>query len=246
MVIKQVKHWMKLRANAAAWKAITDWAEAREARFDQNEEGDGFLIDEPKNPLGHLRIEWGPSQRAYIEGQELRLRWELGVHPELQMMAIERELRDVLEKAVFEAYTDTLQTRIDTDTPEEMRWLVMFQQIENWKSKLARARFSVCSVTKEVAAAWCDDALSDALALASQDLVAQGQPFVMLTQRGNLYVRTAAAHPTLDQIKNIVSLAEVAAKGAKRVDQLLGEAATWPNTASSAWQPSTRSPETDA
>ena len=91
------------------------------------------------------------------------------------------------------------------------------------------------------------DAYHEAAALVvSQDLVAQGQPFVMLTQRGNLYVRTAAAQPTLDQIKNIVSLAEVAAKGAKRVDQLLGEAATWPNTASSAWQPSTRSPEPEA
>jgi hypothetical protein len=243
MVIKQVKHWMKLRANAAAWKALSDWAEARGARFAQTEEGDGFLIDEPENPLGHLRIEWGPSQRAYIEGQELRVRWELGIHPELQMMVMERGLRDVLERAVFEAYTDTLQTRIDTDTPEEMRWLVMFAQMEQWRSKLAKARFTACSVTKEVATAWADGALSDALALASQDLVAANQPFVMLTQRGNLYLRTVAPEPNATMLQGIAKLAEVGAQEAKRVDQLLGEAATWPNTANSAWHPSTRSPE---
>lgn len=243
MVIKQVKHWMKLRANAAAWKALSDWAEARGGRFAQAEEGDGFLIDEPENPLGHLRIEWGPSQRAYIEGQELRVRWELGIHPELQMMVMERGLRDVLERAVFEAYTDTLQTRIDTDTPEEMRWLVMFAQMEQWRSKLAKARFTACSVTKEVATAWADGALSDALALASQDLVAANQPFVMLTQRGNLYLRTVAPEPNATILQGIAKLAEVGAQEAKRVDQLLGEAATWPNTANSAWHPSTRSPE---
>jgi len=243
MVIKQVKHWMKLRANAAAWKALSDWAEARGGRFAQTEEGDGFLIDEPENPLGHLRIEWGPSQRAYIEGQELRVRWELGIHPELQMMVMERGLRDVLERAVFEAYTDTLQTRIDTDTPEEMRWLVMFAQMEQWRSKLAKARFTACSVTKEVAAAWADGALSDALALASQDLVAPNQPFVMLTQRGNLYLRTVAPEPSATVLQGIAKLAEVGAQEAKRVDQLLGEAATWPNTNNSAWHPSTRSPE---
>jgi hypothetical protein len=94
-----------------------------------------------------------------------------------------------------------------------------------------------------VATAWADGALSDALALASQDLVAPNQPFVMLTQRGNLYLRTVAPEPTAAMLQGMARLAEVGALEAKRVDQLLGEAATWPNTANSAWHPSTRSPE---
>ena len=46
---------------------------------------DGFVID------GQLdgtpwRIEWGPPQRTYIDGHELRLRMELGLPPDLQML----------------------------------------------------------------------------------------------------------------------------------------------------------------
>ncbi|MBH9553739.1 hypothetical protein [Inhella gelatinilytica] len=234
----QVKHWMKQRANAAAWKGIAEWASSRSARFVQTQEADGFLIDQPQHALGHLRVEWGPSQRGYISGQEMRVRWELKLNPELQLMVIERELRDRLERAVFDAFTDTLQTRIETDTPEEMRWLVMFAQWDQWKSKLARARFSACAAAKEVAAAWLDGALTDALAHASQDLVPAGTPFVLQVQRGNLYLRMPVAEPTLDQIKAFVGLAEVAAKEAKRVDQLISEGVSWAQSGVSGWQSS--------
>ena len=42
----------------------------------------GFVID---GRLGATpwRLEWGPSQRPYIQGQELRLRSELGLSPDL-------------------------------------------------------------------------------------------------------------------------------------------------------------------
>ena len=187
--------------------------------------------------MGRLSIEWGPSQRSYIEGAELRLRWELGLHPDLQMMVMERELCDRLESSVFEAYTDTLQTRIDTDTPEEMRWLVMFAKLDQWKSKLARSRFTACAMTKEVAGAWVEGALAEALALASQDLVPAGRPLVMLTQRGNLYLRLALPEPSLEALRDTVKLAEVAAKQARQLHQVLGEAGIWPASAAAAVWP---------
>lgn len=239
----QVKHWMKQRANAAAWKGISEWAASRGARFVQTQEADGFLIDEGQHARGPLRIEWGPSQRGYIPGHELRVRWELGLNPELQMMVIERDLCDHLERAVFEAFTDTLQTRIETDTPEEMRWLVMFAQWDQWQSRLARARFSAVAAAKELAGAWLDGALSEALAHSSQDLVPAGHPFVMQVQRGNLYLRMPAPEPTLDQIKALVGLAEVAAKEAKRVDQLLNEGVSWAQSGVSTWHSSLQSGE---
>lgn len=242
MVIKQVKHWIKLRANASAWKAITDWAEQRGASFTQMEEAEGFLIEQKDHPLGPMRIEWGPPQRAYIDGAELRLRWELNLHPDLQMMVMERDLRDALERMMFEAYTDTLQTRVDTDTPEEVRWLVMFAPLEQWKSKLARARFSVCAVTKELAEAWVDGPLSDALSLATQDLVPAQHAFVMLTQRGNLYARLLANDVDIETVRGLARLGEVAAKAAKDLQQQLGEAGIWQTTNSVAFGPSTQVP----
>lgn len=58
------------------------------------------------------------------------MRLDLKLMPDLQLMVIERQLMDALERIVFEAYTDTLQTRVHADTPEEMRWLVMFSKAE--------------------------------------------------------------------------------------------------------------------
>ncbi len=237
MVIKQVKHWMKLRASAAQCKPINDWAQSRHASFTLTEEGDGFLIEEPRHALGALRIEWGAPQRDYIQGRELRMRLELKLSGDLQMLVIERELLDALERAVFEAYTDTLQTRVDTDIPEEMRWLVMFGKAEHWKSKVARSRFSACAVTQELATVWVGGSFGEALALASQDLVPAGHPFVMLTQRGNLYLRTRMDEPDLDAIKGLVRLAEAAAREAQGLQQRLGDAGAWPSTSSMAWVP---------
>jgi len=243
MVIKQVKHWMKLRASAAQCKPIADWAEARGGSFTLTEEGEGFLIEEPKHALGSLRIEWGAPQRDYITERELRMRFELRLSPDLQMMVIEKLLLDALERAVFEAYTDTLQTRVDTDTPEEMRWLVMFSKVEQWKSKVARSRFSACGATQELATHWVGGSLGEALALASQDLVPAGQAFVMLTQRGNLYLRTSMTEPQFDRIKGLVKLAETAAREAQQLQLRLGEAGAWPTTSSMAWGPSSGLPE---
>jgi hypothetical protein len=243
MVIKQVKHWMKLRASAALCKPIADWAEVRKGSFTLTEDGEGFLIEEPANTSGALRIEWGTPQRDYIEGRELRMRFELKLHGDLQMMVIEKQLLDALERAVFEAYTDTLQTRVDTDTPEEMRWLVMFSKVEQWKSKVARSRFSACAVTQDVGAAWVGGSLGEALALASQDLVPAGHPFVMLTQRGNLYLRTFMPEPQIDAIKGLVKLAETAAREAQQLQMRIGEAGAWPTTSSVAWSPSSGLPD---
>lgn len=238
MVIKQVKHWMKLRASAALCKPINDWAQSRDASFTLTEEGEGFVIDEPRHALGPMRVEWGTPQRDYIEGRELRLRLELKLAGDLQMLVVERQLLDALERAVFEAYTDTLQTRIDTDTPEEMRWLVMFSKAEQWRSKVARTRFSACAVTQEVADAWIGSSLGESLALASQDLVPAGHAFVMLTQRGNLYLRTMMLEPSIDAIKGLVHLAEVAAREALLLQQRIGESGLWVSTSSVAFSPS--------
>lgn len=235
MVVKQVKHWLVTRANAARWRPIQDWAEARSAQFTQTRDGQGFLIEQPKALPGPLRIEWGVSQRSYLPGTELRMRCEMGLHRDLQLMVLCRALMENLERAVFEAYTDTLKTRVDTDTPEEMRWLVMFPKFNNASSQIVRQRYGIVGVTKDLAGAWIDGELSGALVQASQDLLPEGHPFVLMCMRGNLYLRTEMAEPDQPKVQALVRLLEVAAREALRVNGRISDAGAWPTTTSIAW-----------
>ena len=240
MVVKQVKHWLVTRANAARWRPIQDWAEARGGDFRQTRDGLGFLIEQPKALPGPLRIEWGVSQRSYLPGTELRMRCEMGLHPDLQVMVLCRTLMEYLERAVFEAYTDTLKTRVDTDTPEEMRWLVMFPKFNNAASQIVRQRYGVVGVTKDLTSAWIDGELGEALVQASQDLLPEGHPFVLMSMRGNLYLRTEMSGPDLPKVQALVRLLEAAARAAQRVNGRLSDAGAWPTTQSVAWTHSTR------
>lgn len=238
MVFKQVKHWFVARANAARWRPVHDWAEARNALFRLTRDGQGFLIEQSKALPGPLRIEWGASQRSYIAGHELRMRCEMKLHSDLQLMVLCRQLMESLEKTVFEAYTDTLKTRVDTDTPEEMRWLVMFPKFSQISSKLVRQRFGAIGVNKELTGAWLEGELSELLAQASQDLLPEGHPFVLMTMRGNVYLRTAMPVPDLTKIQPLVRLLETACRDAQRVNARLSEGSPWPTTTSVAWQSS--------
>lgn len=240
MVVKQVKHWLVTRANAARWRPIQEWAEVRGAEFTQTRDGQGFLIEHTQARPGPLRVEWGVSQRSYLPGFELRMRCEMRVHPDLQLMVLCRALMENLERAVFEAYTDTLKTRVDTDTPEEMRWLVMFPKFNNAASQIVRQRFGVVGVTKELTGAWVDGELSEALAQASQDLLPEGHPFVLMSMRGNLYLRTEMAEADLPKVQALVRLLECAAREALRINARLSDSGAWPTTTSVAWTPSTR------
>lgn len=240
MVVKQVKHWLVTRANAARWRPIQDWAEDRHAEFTQARDGQGFLIEAPQAQPGPLRVEWGESQRSYLPGTELRMRCEMGLHPDLQLMVLCRGLMENLERAVFEAYTDTLKTRVDTDTPEEMRWLVMFPKFNNAASQIVRQRYGVVGVTKELAAAWIEGELGEMLVQASQDLLPENHPFVLMCMRGNLYLRTEMAEPDLPKVQALVRLLECAAREALRINGRLADGGAWPTTTSIAWTHGTR------
>lgn len=234
MVIKQLQHWFVTRASAARWKPINDWVESLGGQMRIVAEGQGFILDMPPGATGGaVRIEWGRSQRAYIPGHELRIRYEAGLHSDLQMMVIEQQLMEQLEGAVFEAYTDTLRTRVDTDTPEEMRWLVMFPKLTQISSKIVRAQFGVLGVARELLQVWIEGRLSEALVRISQDLVTPGRPFVLMSMRGNLYLRTGMEEPRANDVQSLYKLCEIAVEAAQRVSQALGDASPWPSVPSS-------------
>ena len=108
---------------------VSEWAQRRGHGFKRARGDEGFVID------GMLdgkpwRMEWGPPQRDYIKSHELRLRMELALASDAQMLLLSRPLMDALERQTFEEFTDNVQTQIGTKTPEEMRWLVMFPKVK--------------------------------------------------------------------------------------------------------------------
>ena len=194
---------------------IEAWARRRGHGFKRVRADDGFVID------GLLegkpwRIEWGPPQRAYIDGHELRLRMELDLSGDAQMLLLSRPLMDSLERKTFEEFTDNVQTQIGTKTPEEMRWLVMFPKVNLGAWRLLRARFGAVASVPLSGLAWIEGPLAHLLEQATDNLLQGDPPFVLMTLRGRAYLRLQLAVPTADALAAALAIFETAATQAMR------------------------------
>lgn len=174
------------------WPELADWARSREYNFRPVRGEESGFVAEGRLGAQPWRLEWGPSQRPYIEGAELRIRAELGLPPALQAMVLDRTLQAVMEKAVFEQYVESVQTRIDDQTPPEMRWLVMYPKLGSSELGALRDRFAAVSQARDWLARWIDGALGQALLAAP---LVTGQPMVLMVSRGRLVLRTQLPEP---------------------------------------------------
>jgi hypothetical protein len=199
-------------APAAGWEGIAPWAASRQYAF-RGVQDEGFVID---GRLGVMpwRLEWGPSQRPYIQGHELRLRAEMGLPPDLHLVLMNRELQEALEKAVFDQYVEGVQTRIDNQTPPEMRWLVMFPKLSGSEMGPLRERYMALSSMKSWLTRWLEGPLTQAL-LALR--VEASVPTVLMIGRGRLMLRTALDEPEVQALQTWLRLFENAMREARRV-----------------------------
>ncbi|WP_396271352.1 hypothetical protein [Ideonella sp.] len=96
---------------------------ARGWTLKRNREGEGFVVE----PGGRSpwRLEWGPSQRSYLAGHELRLRAMVGIDPQTFAVLMPAGLMAQLEQQVYLQSTQSVKTQLDEHLPEEMRWLAM-------------------------------------------------------------------------------------------------------------------------
>ena len=206
------------------WGGITPWVESRQFTF-RSVHNEGFVVD---GRLGSApwRLEWGPSQRPYIQGQELRIRAELGLNADLQLVVMNRVLQEQMEKDVFDQYVEGVQTRIDNQTPPEMRWLVMFPKLAGAEMPELRERFMALSSGKTWLLQWLQGPLTQALAAVSADPTT---PVVLMIGRGRLMLRTALPEVDLAALQAWLRLFESAMREARRVASDNGD----PQTASS-------------
>ena len=219
-------------SSAADWEGIVPWAEAKQYGF-RAVQNEGFVVDGRLSTTS-WRLEWGPSLRPYIHGQELRIRAELGMPSELQVVAMNRELSEAMETAVFEQYVEGVQTRIDNQTPPEMRWLVMFPKLPGAEMGPLREHFIALSSVKPWLQQWLQGALTDALVARAPD---PATPLVLMIGRGRLMLRTALATPELPALKAWLVLFEAAMREARRVANDSPDSIS-PSTQPSQWQAS--------
>ena len=215
---------------------ISAWAKRRGHVFKREREGHGFVIDGVLEDRP-WRLEWGPPQRPYIDGHELRIRMELGLPPDLQMLVMSRSLMETLEKQAFDQYTQNNQTEMGDATPEETRWLVMFPKIAGFGSKLLRASFGGVSSLPNEGPAWLDGPFAHALERAAGTLLRQQPPFVVMTLRGRIYLRMQLASADETDVSAALALFETAGTEAIRIGRTRGDVPVpWSQTLSTAWQ----------
>lgn len=235
-MFESLKRLLASGEEGADWRAMAAWASQRGAQFKRSRDGAGFIVEGRHDGLD-WRLEWGPPQRNYIAGHELRLRMALGVAPDLNLLLISRPLMETLESRAFEQYTAQMQTRIDDTMPEEMRWLAMFAKVPIAADKELRQRFGLVAVSPAPAQVWLQGAMVEELAHAARGALSAEPPFVLMTLRGRLYLRLELAEPDVAAVDAMLRLFEAAATRA-----LLAAGGTTdrpesgPSTTTTAWQ----------
>lgn len=215
---------------------VADWARGRGYGFKRVRNEDGFVVDGAFEGLA-WRLEWGPPQRDYIEGHELRLRVELALPAEMQLLLLSRPLMDELERATYDQYTDGMQTQIGHTMPEEMRWLVMFPKVDLTDQKALRAHFGAVASQADAGLAWIAGPLAEALARAGNGLLNGEPPFVLMTLRSRAYLRMRLIEPEPDKLAAALRVFEVAVTRALvAASSFIGPRGEWPSTSSTAWQ----------
>jgi hypothetical protein len=236
-MLESFKRFFAGHGPALPWRDVAEWAQQRGLGFKRAREDEGFVID------GELdgkpwRMEWGPPQRAYIAGRELRIRMELKLSADMQMLLLSKPLMEQLERQTYEQFTEGTQTQIDTGTPEEMRWLVMFAKLNLGGLRVLRSHFGAVSSTPATGLAWIDGPLASQLERALGTLLQGDPPFVLMTLRGRTYLRTQLIDPDVAALSAALAIFEAAVTQALRVAAQLGDSAgEWPSTGGqTAWQ----------
>lgn len=211
-------------------KAVEAWAEQRRYVYRPVRDAEGFIIE---GRFGGVpwRLEWGASQRPYVSGNELRLRADVGTPGDVQLMIMDRPLQEAMEAAVFEQYVEGVQTRIDNQTPPEMRWLVMLPKLSQQELGELRERFSAVAVAKSWMRRWLEGDLNDALLEAP---LVDDRPLVLMIARGRMTLRTALDAPLTPALDSWLRLYEVALREAQRAESQRGDT-TPPSAVPSQW-----------
>ncbi len=185
---------------------ISQWASMQ--GMSATELGKGYSM-EGKIDDKPWRLEQGKPSRDFIKGLELRVRGEMGLREDVAVMVMTRSLKNELDRRAFSLYTDTLQTQIDPNLPEEMRWLAMYEEV-GWESlgEVFLDQYAILADDRENAIAWLSPELAGQL-LAWPSSAAE-VPLVLMVLRGKVYLRMQISEgdiPTLEHATRVFTTA---------------------------------------
>jgi hypothetical protein len=219
-MLEGIKRW--LAGNAAQARkpgvrttieAFDGWSRAPQVQIRTPREGEGVIIDGKAGDLP-WRLEWGASQRPYVLGRELRIRAELPLGSDLQAIVLNRVLQEAIEKAMFEQFVEGVQTRIDTETPAEMRWVVMYPKLSRTELGGLHERYAAVASIKPWLQQWLAGPLSDGLLASKAD---PATAFVLMVNRGKVTLRTEVDEASPRSFEPHLRLFETALREARRV-----------------------------
>ena len=194
--------------------AMSEWASTRGFGFSTSENG-GNLGLEGKIRGKRWRMELGRPTRNFIRGEELRGRAELGIDEDAAVLVLNRTLKEALDKQAYSIYTDHLQTSVDPNLPEEMRWLAMYDEV-GW-DELPLAfwnRYAVLADRRENALAWVDSALATAMLDWPQPGPSAETPFMLMLLRGKAYMRMEYQPPNMSTLQHAALIFTTACENA--------------------------------
>ncbi len=208
--------------------AVKAWARAAGHTVHRLREAGGHegVVVTPRAESPRWRLEWGTPQRSYFQVCELRMRGELGVQANLQMLLITAALMQRLEKQVFEQYTEDLQTHIDAQTPEEVRWLVLLRKLSGSHLGALRESFTVVGNLPAALSRWMSPELLGALGAARQSWLDDATDLTIVVQHRRMTLRMAMGEATPERLSAAVSLFEMALREARTVAERFASAQT--------------------
>lgn len=195
-------------------EALKAWCEAAGWPMRGTREGDGFVIDTRSGDL-EGRIEWGPSQRRYLGSHELRLRGELAMDGEVHALVMPRTLMDEVERELFSQFVGGVQTRLDEDTPEEMRWLAMAPRLSGALLGELKVHYAAVGNRMPWLAHWLQGPLGEWLLQRAGGPAEAAPPFALIVQRGRLTLRVAMPEPDVAAVQAAQALFALALEQAR-------------------------------
>jgi hypothetical protein len=170
-----------------ALTAIQKFAKAKKLVFAERPGQRGYTLDGQVQGKAY-KIERGSPSRQYVQGVELRARCDLGVSPHAVLMLVNRHLKKSLDENTYSAFTDTMETMVNTNLPEEVMWMTMYGEV-GWQDLGERfiSDYCILAEDKHHARAMVDAHLVKALT--QWPVHSLTRPVIFMLMRGRLYMR---------------------------------------------------------
>jgi hypothetical protein len=195
-MLDAIRRWLSWGNSMPSWPQLAAWARESGWSLKRTIAHDGWVMDHEPGHAG-WRVEWGPAQRGFMSSHELRIRLETPRLPEsMQALVLDRPLLARLDREVYQQITDSVQTRLDEETPEEMRWLAMHAKLSpNEMGVALRDRYGGLCSEPEWLSAWLAGPVSEALKKRADAMPVEAvsaEPFALRLARGQMVLRQAA------------------------------------------------------